>query len=114
MDAERKLTLDLYARVSQKGDARRRSMEGQIAADRRRAEQLGATVGEILDKDDGRSAWNPRVKRHDWDRLMERLESGASDGVVVFDLARFSRRPSEGERLIEAAERGLIVADSEA
>ncbi|MFJ4672992.1 recombinase family protein [Kitasatospora purpeofusca] len=111
---EKPLILDLYARVSRKGDARRRSMEGQTAANRRRAEQLGAQVGEVFDKDDGRSAWNPRVKRHDWDRLMERLESGASSGVVVFDLARFSRRPSEGERLIEAAERGLIVADSEA
>lgn len=114
MDAAKTLTLDLYARVSRKGDARRRSMEGQTAANRRRAEQLGAKVGEVLDRDDGRSAWNPRVKRHDWARLMERLESGASDGVVVFDLARFSRRPSEGERLIEAAERGLLVADSEA
>lgn len=113
-DDQKTLILDLYARVSRKGDARRRSMEGQTAANRRRAEQLGAEVGEVFDKDDGRSAWNPRVKRHDWDRLMERLESGASDGVVVFDLARFSRRPSEGERLIEAAERGLIVADSEA
>lgn len=111
---EKPLILDLYARVSRKGDARRRSMEGQSAANRRRAEQLGATVGEVFDKDDGRSAWNPRVKRADWDALMKRLESGASDGVVVFDLARFSRRPSEGERLIEAAERGLLIADSEA
>lgn len=110
----KKLTLDTYARVSQKGDARRRSMEGQNAANRRRAEELGTQVGEVFDKDDGRSAWNPRVKRVDWDRLMARLESGASDGVVVFDLARFSRRPIEGERLIEAAERGLVVADSEA
>lgn len=111
--AKKKPVLDLYARVSQKGDARRRSMGGQTEANRRRAEELGATVGEVFDKDDGRSAWNPRVKRHDWDRLMQRLESGASDGVVVFDLARFSRRPSEGERLIEAADRGLLIADSE-
>lgn len=111
-DADRKPVLDLYARVSRDTDARKRSVEGQIDADRRRAEALGAEIGEVF-RDDGRSAWNPRVKRPDWDRLMERLESGASDGVVVFDLARFSRRPSEGERLIEAAERGLIVADSE-
>jgi site-specific DNA recombinase len=44
---------------------------------------------------------------------MARLEAGATDGVIVFDLARFSRRPIEGERLITAAERGLIVLDSE-
>lgn len=112
-DAAKKLTLDLYARVSRKGDARRRSVSGQIAANRRRAEELGADVGETF-VDDGKSAWNPRVKRPDWDRLMTRLESGTSDGVVIFDLARFSRRPIEGERLIEVAERGLIIADSEA
>jgi DNA invertase Pin-like site-specific DNA recombinase len=44
---------------------------------------------------------------------MSRLEAGATGGVVVFDMARFSRRPIEGERLILAAERGLVVLDSE-
>lgn len=111
-DADRKPVLDLYARVSRDTDPRKRSTDGQVAANRRRAEQLGAQVGEIL-RDEGRSAWNPNVKRPAWDALMDRLEAGASDGVVVFDLARFSRRPSEGERLIEAAERGMIVADCE-
>ncbi len=53
------------------------------------------------------------MKRKDWDKLMRRLEGGESNGVVVFDLARFSRRPIEGERLITAAERGLLVLDSE-
>jgi hypothetical protein len=42
---------------------------------------------------------------------MQRLESGASDGVVVFDLPRFARRPADGERLISAAERGLRILD---
>ena len=63
--------------------------------------------------DSGRSAWNPRVRRPDWERLMARLEAGATGGVIVFDMARFSRRPIEGERLILAAERGLVVLDSE-
>ena len=44
---------------------------------------------------------------------MDRLESGTTGGVVVFDLARFIRRPIEGERLIAAAENGLLVLDSE-
>ena len=42
---------------------------------------------------------------------MARLESGESDGVCVFDLARFARRPADGERLIMAAERGLTILD---
>ena len=45
---------------------------------------------------------------------MTRLESGESGGVIVFDMERFSRRPIEGERLIAAAERGLVVLDSDA
>ena len=63
--------------------------------------------------DDGRSAWNPKVERPGWDTLMGRLESGESGGVIVFDMERFSRRPIEGERLIAAAERGLVVLDSD-
>jgi site-specific DNA recombinase len=63
--------------------------------------------------DSGRSAWNARVRRPDWERLISRLEAGTTGGVVVFDMARFSRRPIEGERLIVAAEQGLLVLDSE-
>jgi len=46
---------------------------------------------------------------------MTRLESGEAAGVVVFDLERFTRQPEvEGGRLIKAAERGLLVLDSDA
>lgn len=44
---------------------------------------------------------------------MTRLESGAAGGVIVFDTARFSQRRIEGERLIFAAQRGLVILDSE-
>lgn len=106
------LILDIYGRVSRVGDKRMRSIEGQLVDGRARVEEYGAEIGEEL-ADPGRSAWNPKVKRPDWDRLMSRLESGASHGVCVFDLTRFSRRPIDGERLIEVAERGLVVLDSE-
>ncbi|MCA1674676.1 MAG: recombinase family protein, partial [Actinobacteria bacterium] len=67
--------------------------------------ERGAQVGEVH-IDSGRSAWNPRVQRPAWERLMCRLEAGSAGGVVVFDMARFSRRPIEGEQ-------GLVVLDSE-
>jgi DNA invertase Pin-like site-specific DNA recombinase len=104
--------LDIYGRVSRASDDRQRSTAGQVDDCMIRVAERGAKVGETH-VDNGRSAWNPRVKRPGWDRLMERLESGATGGVVVFDMARFSRRPIEGERLIAAAERGLLVLDSE-
>ncbi|MBF6399204.1 recombinase family protein [Nocardia cyriacigeorgica] len=106
------LMLDIYARVSRVGDERQRSTGGQVDDCTVRVHDLGATVGQVH-VDDGRSAWNPSVKRPKWDALMARLESGETGGVVVFDMARFSRRPIEGERLILAAERGLVVLDSE-
>ncbi|WP_429427715.1 recombinase family protein [Nocardia sp. GAS34] len=104
--------IDIYARVSRIGDERQRSTGGQVDDCQARVAELGAEVGEVF-IDEGRSAWNPRVQRKAWDALMKRLESGASGGVIVFDMARFSRRPIEGERLILAAERGLLVLDSE-
>ena len=105
--------IDIYARLSRKGDKQQRSTSGQVGACRAVLAERGLTAGEVL-VDDGKSAWNPRVERKDWDRLMARLEAGASAGVVVFDLERFSRQPAEGERLIAAAERGLLVLDSDA
>ena len=104
--------IDVYTRVSRKGDKRQRSVTGQAADCRAALADRGLSPGEVW-TDDGRSAWNPRVKRRQWNTLMDRLESGAAGGVIVYDMSRFSRRPIEGERLIEAAERGLIVLDSE-
>jgi DNA invertase Pin-like site-specific DNA recombinase len=75
-------------------------------------DEAGHEVGETF-VDDGKSAWNPRVRRPEWEALMARLESGASAGVCVYDLSRFARQVKDGERLIDAAERGLIVLDSE-
>ncbi len=60
-------------------------------------------------KDNSLSAWNPKVVRPEWNQLMARLETGASDGVMVYDLTRFSRKIGEGERLVELDARGLRV-----
>jgi DNA invertase Pin-like site-specific DNA recombinase len=105
--------VDIYARVSRKGDKEQRSTTGQAQVCRAILAERGLPAGQIH-IDDGRSAWNPKVSRPGWDTLMARLESGAAGGVIVFDMERFSRRPIEGERLIAAAERGLLVLDSDA
>lgn len=105
--------VDVYARVSRKGDKQQRSTGGQVQVCRAVLAERGLSVGQTH-VDDGRSAWNPRVRRPGWDALMERLESGQAGGVIVFDLERFSRQPeAEGGRLIKAAERGLLVLDSD-
>lgn len=106
------MELDIYLRISRIGDEKQRSIEGQEADSRARVADVGAEVGEVH-ADRGRSAWNPRVRRPGWDLLLRRLESGATGGVVVFDLERFSRQPAEGERLLAAAGNGLRVLDSD-
>jgi DNA invertase Pin-like site-specific DNA recombinase len=102
--------LDIYTRVSHKSDKRILSTAGQEACCRERVARAGAELGRVF-TDPAQSAWNPKVHRPDWEDLMLRLERGESDGVVVFDLPRFARRPADGERLIAAAERGLSILD---
>src|SRR5689334_12936792 len=101
--------VDIYARQSRKGD-KQKSTPGQVAACRAELAGRGLPAGAVH-VDDGKSAWNAKVKRDGWDALMARLETGAAAGCIVYELSRFSRRPIEGERLIEAAERGLLVLD---
>ena len=75
--------IDIYARVSRLMDQRQRSTEGQVADCRLRVLDLGRRAGETH-IDAGRSAWNPKVKRPGWDRLMERLEAGdAYEGTLA-------------------------------
>src|SRR6266705_5225459 len=106
--------IDVYARVSElKRDQQREpSTEGQVEVCRVRLVDLGLPVGKVL-VDLDRSAWNPDVKREAWDELMDRLESGISGGAIMFDLERLTRQPKDGERIIDQADRGLLILDSE-
>lgn len=106
------MILDIYTRVSRKGDERQLSTRGQAKYCRVVVQERGAEVGEVLE-DNGKSAWNPRTIRPDWNRLMDRLEAGLSDGVVIYDLSRFTRNHRDALRLTEAADKGAIILDSE-
>jgi site-specific DNA recombinase len=113
------LILDSYARqsyVKKKARERRQgrnlSIEGQHAVNARRIEEYGATLGKKL-QDVGKSAWDPNVKRKHWEELLSRVESGASNGVVIFDIERFLRRVKDAVRIVEMAEKGFIVLDSD-
>lgn len=103
------LVIDVYARISKAViDNEGRSVEGQVEDCVYEVEQRGAVVGEVF-RDESKSAWNPKVIRPQWNLLMHRLESGASDGVIVYDLSRFSRKMAEGERLVTCADAGQTV-----
>jgi DNA invertase Pin-like site-specific DNA recombinase len=114
MGAETDKVIDIYARVSEVKRKRESepSTEGQVAMCRVRLTELGLKEGQVL-VDVDRSAWNPTVKRPAWDELMDRLERGISRGTIVFDLERLTRIPKDGERMIDLADRGIQILDSE-
>ncbi|HSV66140.1 MAG TPA: recombinase family protein, partial [Mycobacteriales bacterium] len=100
--------VDIYARLSRAVDGDWINVDEQEEMGREALARRGVPVGEVF-KDNSKSAWNPKVVRPDWDRLMRRLESGVSGGVWVLDLTRWTRKVLEGERLLELASRGVRV-----
>jgi len=101
--------IDLYARLSKAADGSTINVDEQEEIGKADIERRGGVVGRVFKRDNSKSAWNPKVVRPDWLELMERLESGDSAGVWVLDLTRFTRKPKEGEWLIEVAQEGVLV-----
>lgn len=109
----RKKIIDIYARLSRDNDGTTRSVDSQVDDCKDAIEERdGWEVGQAW-RDHALSGWNKRVKRPDFEALMARLESGQADGLIVLDVTRFTRKPAEGERLLELAQRGVIVASIE-
>jgi DNA invertase Pin-like site-specific DNA recombinase len=99
---------DVYARISRAANGQLIKTNYQVEVCTEELAERGARVGEVF-VDPSLSAWKRDVVRPDWEKLMARLESGAADGVMFYDVTRFSRKILEGERLVEAAERGIRV-----
>src|SRR6266508_2898827 len=106
--AGRRPVLDVYARLSRAYNGETIQVDDQVEVCLEELAERDADAGEVF-KDNSLSAWKPNVVRKDWEALMARLESGASDGVIVYDLTRFSRKIREGERLVELAAKGIRV-----
>lgn len=98
--------IDSYARESKPGDRRQLSVTGQHAVNEKRIIKMGCTLGLRL-SDQGRSAWRKGVVRPDWQRMVSRLESGESDGVLIFDIERLLRTIEDALRIVKLAERGM-------
>jgi site-specific DNA recombinase len=100
--------IDIYARLSRAASGETVKVDDQEEMGREAIERRGGVLGRVF-KDPSASAWKPTVVRPQWEALMARLESGACDGVWVYDLTRFSRKVIEGERLVELAGQGIRV-----
>jgi len=107
-ESDRPLTLDSYGRLSRVPETGElEKIDVQWADNRKVIKRVGAVLGEELR--DGLSAWKKGVRRPGWERLLERVELGESDGVVVWHTDRLFRQPRDLERLIELGERGVKV-----
>ncbi len=110
-EAVRRPVYDSYARLSRVPETGElEKIETQHADNHKVIDRLGGVLG--LDLDDGMSAWRKGAKRPDWERLLERLESGESDGVCVWHVDRLFRQPKDLERLIELGDSGYQVASA--
>ncbi|MFI5587225.1 recombinase family protein [Amycolatopsis sp. NPDC051758] len=100
--------LDSYGRLSRVPETGElEKIDTQWADNRKVIDRVDASLGEELS--DGLSAWKRSVRRPGWQRLLERVESGESDGIVVWHTDRLFRQPRDLEKLIELGERGFKV-----
>lgn len=109
--ADRPLVLDSYARLSANPDGDLEKIDTQHADNRKVIERMGAVLGEEL-TDNSLSAWKAGVRRPDWEKLLGRLESGQSHGVVVYHQDRLMRQPRDLERLLDLADSGVRLASA--
>jgi DNA invertase Pin-like site-specific DNA recombinase len=69
------------------------------------AKRLGWTISEAhVFTDNSRSAWQRTRKRPGWDALLQAVEDGEIDSIIVYHGDRLMRQPYDLERLISAAD----------
>jgi site-specific DNA recombinase len=93
----------IYARISSDREGDGLGVARQIEDCERLAERKGWHIVERY-VDDDVSAWSGR-KRPQYLRSLEDLELGAIDGLLVYDLDRLHRQPSELESFIDLCSR---------
>lgn len=105
------LRLDGYIRVSRVGG---REGEGYISPDVQReaitayAAELGGTIAAWHDDQDYSGG---NTERPGFQAMLERLESGKVDGIVVMSVDRFARSTADGSRIVkEIVERDQVFA----
>jgi DNA invertase Pin-like site-specific DNA recombinase len=105
------LVLDSYARLSKAPDTGEfEKIETQWTDNRKVIDRLGGVLG--LELEDGLSAWRKSVRRPGWEKLLERVRAGVSNGIVVWHTDRLFRQPRDLEALIDLADKGFLVASA--
>lgn len=100
----------IYLRLSEDREGRELGVERQLRECQALADRHGLTAGQpYVDNDKGAST-RSKKRRPDYERLIRDIEAGKVRTVVAYSLSRLTRRPREGEAIIDLAERrGLMV-----
>src|SRR3954470_17315456 len=100
----------IYCRLSFSPDGSVEKVERQEADCRKLAKQLGWKVRDVY-PDNSRSAWRRDRKRPQWQRMLDDIEAGVLDGILVYHGDRLMRQPKDLERLLDLTEdRNLPLA----
>lgn len=102
--------VDIYVRVSQVGDRdveeEGRTAEQQETRARAALVSLGYEVGEVFTDLD---VSGMKQSREQFDKLLARIDSGESGGLVAKDLSRFGRHGRVEEMILDLEAKGAVV-----
>ncbi|MEQ4725788.1 recombinase family protein [Nonomuraea sp. B19D2] len=103
----------IYCRLSYAPDGSLEKVERQEDDCRQLADRLAWPIDERhVYKDNSRSAWQRNRKRPAWDELLEAIERGDVDGVLVYHGDRLIRQPYDLEKLLQLADDRQIALAS--
>ncbi|MBV8528317.1 MAG: recombinase family protein, partial [Candidatus Dormibacteraeota bacterium] len=89
----------IYCRISHDPSGERLGVRRQQVDCMEHARRAGWAIAEVY-VDDDRSAYNPKKPRPEYERLLQDIELGRRDGVLVWRLDRLHRQPRELEAFI--------------
>jgi site-specific DNA recombinase len=98
----------LYLRISDDREGESKGVNRQLTDGLALAESKGWPEPSIYNDND-KSAWKKNVVRDDFRRLLDDIDSGAVDGVLVYDSDRFYRQPRDLEEFLDVCERASVT-----
>ena len=97
-----------YARISDDSEQLGLGVGRQQDDTRKLVDLRGWTLADIYVNNDV-SAYQPKVTRPDFERMLAGLEAGAIQGIAVYNLDRLARQPADLERIISIYDRKPLV-----
>ncbi|MCG2622703.1 recombinase family protein [Arthrobacter sp. I2-34] len=100
----------VYVRISRDDEGTALGVARQLADCTAEAERRGWPVAQVFEDNDV-SATKTKV-RPEYARMLQAIEVGVIDAVIVWDVDRLTRTPAELERFIDLADRHRLALAS--